>query len=301
MIKPRHLQQIMMLAELGAINQAAEALFMTQPSLTNSIKKLEHDLGVSLFERTSKGVTPTLYTKHILKQAPDILQKLDTLHKEIKLLSNGQVGEIHIGTGPVILYGLMKEILPVFAQQYPDVAVHIYVDHPQSILEKLETGVLDLGILSTEYVDVHEGLCSISLFKDKVSFVARTGHPLLAVEKLEFEHLLAFPFALPRIPKHKMQKLTDQTQTKTFPDVCLTVNDYDLLIHKVMQSDAITAGPSHLFPPLLNSKDIAILDYQNPDFSWHACAIYKSINIHSVAMKHFLDMVITWFENKQAE
>ncbi len=115
MIKPKHLQQIMVLAEIGTINQAADILCITQPSLTNSIKKLESDLGVTLFERSSKGVQPTLYTEHILKQAPQILQQLDTLHKEVQLLSNGEVGELHIGTGPVITHRLMKRYYsPIF-------------------------------------------------------------------------------------------------------------------------------------------------------------------------------------------
>ncbi|ENU24510.1 hypothetical protein F993_00754 [Acinetobacter proteolyticus] len=296
MIKPRHLQQIMVLTEIGTINQAAEVLCMTQPSLTNSIKKLEHDLGVSLFERTSKGVKPTLYTEHILKQAPQILQQLDTLHKEIKLLSSGQVGEIHIGTGPVIIHALMKDVIPLFSKQYPEIEVHLYVDNPKNIVEKLEKGILDLGILSTEYVDLNDDLISVSLFQDPINFIVRTGHPLLEINPLAFDHLLDYPFALPRISKQKMQWLKAQTHTGHSPRICLTVNDYDLLIHHVMHSDAITAGPSHLFQSLLENRNIAVLNYQNPAFSWHACAVYKSISIHSMGMRLFLEMIQDWFE-----
>ncbi|NNP68887.1 LysR family transcriptional regulator [Acinetobacter sp. Ac_5812] len=300
MIKPRHLQQIMVLTEIGTINQAAEALCMTQPSLTNSIKKLEHDLGVTLFERTSKGVKPTLYTEHILKQAPQILQQLDTLHKEIKLLSSGQVGELHIGTGPVIIHALMKDVIPLFSKQYPEIEVHLYVDHPKNIVDKLENGTLDLGILSTEYVDLNEELISVSLLQDPTYFIVRAGHPLFEVEQLEFKHLLAYPFALPRIAKQKIQWLRSHTHAGRSARICLTVNDYDLLIHQVKHSDAITAGPSHLFQPLLKQKEIAILDYQNPAFTWHACAVYKSISIHSMGMKLFLEMIQDWFKRKNA-
>ncbi|EPG38444.1 LysR family transcriptional regulator [Acinetobacter colistiniresistens] len=298
MIKPRHLQQIMVLTEIGTINQAAEVLCMTQPSLTNSIKKLEHDLGVSLFERTSKGVKPTLYTEHILKQAPQILQQLDTLHKEIKLLSSGQVGELHIGTGPVIIHALMKDVIPLFSKRYPEIEVHLYVDHPKNIIDKLENGTLDLGILSTEYVDLSEELISVSLLQDPTRFIVRAGHPLLEVGQLEFKHLLAYPFALPRIAKQKIQWLRSQTHAGHSARICLTVNDYDLLIHQVKHSNAITAGPSHLFQALLKQKEIAILDYQNPAFTWHACAVYKSITIHSMGMKLFLEMIRDWFEQK---
>ncbi|USA53805.1 LysR family transcriptional regulator [Acinetobacter sp. C32I] len=298
MIKPRHLQQIMVLTEIGTINQAAEALCMTQPSLTNSIKKLEHDLGVTLFERTSKGVKPTLYTEHILKQAPQILQQLDTLHKEIKLLSSGQVGEIHIGTGPVIIHGLMKDVIPLFTKQYPEIEVHLYVDHPKTIIEKIENGILDLGILSTEYVDLTDEFISIPLLQDPTVFVVRTGHPLLEIEDLKFEHLIDYPFVLPRVAKQKVQWLKGQTHDGRTAHISLTVNDYDLLIHHVMHSDAITAGPSHLFQSLLESRDIAVLDYQNPTFLWHACAVYKSISIHSMGMKLFLEMIQEWFEQR---
>ncbi|ENX59099.1 MULTISPECIES: LysR family transcriptional regulator [Acinetobacter] len=298
MIKPRHLQQIMVLTEIGTINQAAEALCMTQPSLTNSIKKLEHDLGVTLFERTSKGVKPTLYTEHILKQAPQILQQLDTLHKEIKLLSSGQVGEIHIGTGPVIMHALMKDVIPLFSKQYPEIEVHLYVDHPKTIIEKIENGILDLGILSTEYVDLTDEFISIPLLQDPTVFVVRTGHPLLEIEDLKFEHLIDYPFALPRVAKQKKQWLKAQTHAGRSAHISLTVNDYDLLLHYVMHSDAITAGPSHLFQSLQGERDVTVLNYQNPTFSWHACAVYKSISIHSIGMKLFLDMIREWFELK---
>ena len=100
MLKPNHLKQIIVLAEVGSINQAANVLHMTQPSLTNSIKKLEHQLGIPLFERTTKGVKPTLYTEQIIKKGKKLLSDFDVLHKEIQLLASGQNEELHIGCGP---------------------------------------------------------------------------------------------------------------------------------------------------------------------------------------------------------
>ncbi|EPF70784.1 hypothetical protein GCM10025882_40160 [Acinetobacter gyllenbergii] len=120
--------------------------------------------------------------------------------------------------------------------------------------------------------------------------------------KLTLWHLILFwiiHLLYREFQNKKIQWLRSQTHEGRSAHICLTVNDYDLLIHQVKHSDAITAGPSHLFHPLLKQKEIAILDYQNPAFTWHACAVYKPISIHSMGMKLFLEMIQDWFEQEK--
>lgn len=300
MLKPNHLKQIIVLAEVGSINQAANVLHMTQPSLTNSIKKLEHQLGIPLFERTTKGVKPTLYTEHIIKKGKKLLSDFDVLHKEIQLLASGQNGELHIGCGPVIIHTVIQEIITKFNSLYPNIEVNIHVDHPRKIVEKVKSGYFDIGFLSTEYLNVENNFKTLSLHKENICFIVNSSHPILLEDKISINKILQYPLALPKIFIENMGSLKiNLSEANISIRTCLTSNDYNLLLHTVRNTDAITAAPKHLFDRYSESKDLVCLDYNDDNLYWHAHALYDPIRMYSVSTKLFLDMIVDWFNQKK--
>lgn len=300
MLKPNHLKQIIVLAEVGSINQAANVLHMTQPSLTNSIKKIEHQLGIPLFERTTKGVKPTLYTEHIIKKGKKILSDFDVLHKEIQLLASGQNGELHIGCGPVIIHTVIQEIITKFNVLYPNVEVNIHVDYPQKIVEKVKNGYFDIGFLNTEYIDIENNFKTLALHKENICFIANSSHPILLEEHICLSSILKYPLALPKIFIDNMGSLKiNLSEANIKIRTCLTSNDYNLLLHTVRNTEAITAAPRHLFDRYKDSKDLVCLDYTDENLYWNAHALYDPIRMYSTSTKLFLDMIVDWFNQKK--
>ena len=299
MLKPNHLKQIIVLAEVGSINQAANVLHMTQPSLTNSIKKLEHQLGITLFERTTKGVKPTLYAEHILKKGKKLLTEFDVLHKEIQLLANGEKGELHIGCGPVIIHAAIQEIIPKFTQLYPNIEVNIHVDHPRKIVNEIKSGYFDIGFLSTEYIDVESNFKTLPLHKENIYFIVNSAHPLLLERDISLNKILEYPLALPKIFIENMGSLKMNLSASNINlKICLMSNDYNLLLHNVRNTNAITAAPKHLYDQYKESGELACLDYTHESLSWHAQALYDPIRMYSTSTKLFLDMIVVWFKQK---
>lgn len=299
MIKPRHLQQLTVLTELGSFNRASEVLHMSQPSLTNSIKKLENELGVVLFERNSKGIKPTIYTQHILKKAPIILEELNNLENEILLLSNGEIGKINIGAGPILVQGLFKDIVPIFTNLYPNVEINIVVDHSSKIFEGVKNGIFDLGICHSHLQsNEEESIKFYSIFKDPIVFATKVDHPLVTKDKMEIHNYLEYPFALPKTNFDNIEWFNDNYSFRRKIKIKLTSSDYDLLIHSVKNTEMIMAAPMHFLEKYFENKELHCLEYRNKNLYWNAVVICQPITMYSKYVELFLEMIQDWFTKR---
>ena len=99
----RHLQQVFAVSRLRSLGRAATALGVSQPALWKSIRLLERFLGVPLFERSHRGVTPTTYGEVLLSVAGPMLRSADEALAEFRRLQGLEVGSLRIGAGPFVL------------------------------------------------------------------------------------------------------------------------------------------------------------------------------------------------------
>lgn len=299
MLKPNHIKQIIILSEIGSVNQAANILHMTQPSLTNSIKKMEHQLGVPLFERTNKGMRPTLYADYIVSKGKQLLADFDLLHKEIQLLINGKTGKIHIGCGPVIAHTVIHEIVYKFNSIYPDIEVNIHIENPKTIIKNIKEGIFDIGLISTEYVDIDEKFSTLAIHNEHICFMANSKHPILKKEKPTLGNILEYPLALPQIFIDNMSSFKINLSEENIKmKLCLVSNDYNLLINTVINTNAITAAPKHLFNRYKDNNNLVCIKYLDENIYWNAHAVFDPIRMHSTSTKLFLDMVADWFKQE---
>jgi DNA-binding transcriptional LysR family regulator len=96
-LKPRDLHIFLAVAELGNMANAAERLAISRPVVSRTISELEHTLGVPLFDRSAKGVVPTLYGQALLKRSVAIFDELRQSVKEIEFLADPTSGELRLG------------------------------------------------------------------------------------------------------------------------------------------------------------------------------------------------------------
>ncbi|MES2651246.1 MAG: hydrogen peroxide-inducible genes activator [Bacteroidota bacterium] len=134
---------------------AADKCFITQPTLSMQIQKLEEFLNVKIFDRSKQPVVPTEIGAQIINQARTVLQE----NQKIKELINSQqhdiTGELKIGIIPTIAPYLLPEVIAAMLEKYPGLKLLIWEYTTEDIIHHLKTGVIDCGILATPLVDLN--------------------------------------------------------------------------------------------------------------------------------------------------
>lgn len=132
---------------------AAEKCFVTQPTLSMQIQKLEEQLGVKIFDRSKQPVIPTETGIEIIEQARTILKESGKL-KELIAERKGEIsGELKLGIIPTIAPYLLPHVISNFLKKYPAVQLMIWEYTTEQIIQQLKSGLLDCGILSTPLDD----------------------------------------------------------------------------------------------------------------------------------------------------
>lgn len=143
----RQLRQFVTLAETLNFGRAASLLHMAQPPLSVAIRKLEEELGVALFERTTRGVRLTDAGHAALDDARRALFHAAEAGRAAKATALGESGRVRLGFVGSATYGLMQKLLPPFRRQYPNVKIELKEATNALVLEMLEQREIDMGIV----------------------------------------------------------------------------------------------------------------------------------------------------------
>ena len=162
------LEYIVALDTYRSFGVAAEKCFVTQPTMSMQVQKLEDELGVKLFDRSKQPITPTEIGIEILEQSRNILKESYKLKELISNQKSIVSGELRIGIIPTMAPYLMPKVISAFMVKYPDVQLVIWEYMTDQIIHELKNGLLDCGILSTPLED--KSLQESPLFYE--SFVA---------------------------------------------------------------------------------------------------------------------------------
>lgn len=166
---------------------AAEKCFVTQPTLSMQIQKLEDTLGVILFDRSKQPVVPTEIGIPVIDQARVVLAEADNLNEIINSYKKELSGVIKIGVIPTVAPYLLPKIIMKFAQKYPKVQLLIWEYTTEQIVQKLKVGLLDCGILSTPLDD--KSLNELPLFYEAFALYASKGNAVLTKRSITAEDI----------------------------------------------------------------------------------------------------------------
>jgi LysR family transcriptional regulator, hydrogen peroxide-inducible genes activator len=133
--------------------RAAEKCFVTQPTLSMMIHKLEEELGIEIFDRSKQPVMVTKHGEEIVRRAKTLLAHADHLKNYAKELKGGITGELRLGVIPTLAPYLLPLFLQTFHGKHPELKVFVKEMVTDDIISKLLTGELDVGLLATP---IHE-------------------------------------------------------------------------------------------------------------------------------------------------
>jgi DNA-binding transcriptional LysR family regulator len=191
----RHLRHALALGRYRNFARAAEALRLTQPSLTRSIAALEDSLGVRLFDRDKKGIEPTAFGHLLLERGAALLAGEADLRREIQHLAGLDVGALAVGAGPYPVEISVGTAVTRLLRAHPRLKIEVLTGRPDEIARKVLTGQFDVGIAGARLLGDVPRLHVEPVAPHKVYLACRPGHPLAAEHGLTLKRILQFPLA----------------------------------------------------------------------------------------------------------
>lgn len=168
---------------------------MAQPPLSNQIKQLEEELGVLLFERTSRGVRITEAGDLLLEEARRILVQVDQAVRVVQRVRHGEVGRLSLGFVPSASNEVLPPILRTFRDRRPEVELFLREMRPDRIVQRLRDGQIDAGFLYLPLEDPSFNIECVS--REPLVLALPETHPLTTEARVELQALAGEPFVLP--------------------------------------------------------------------------------------------------------
>lgn len=199
-LKPRHLQLLVALDDMRNLGKVALSLHVSQPAVSLTLGELERGLGVRLFERTARGVHPTVFGECMIRQARSMLSGLAQTRDELRALMSGASGRCSVGALPAMTPALVPQALQLLKQSAPTTTVALHEGPMDVLLPALRRGGLDfiVGRLRSEAL-VDDGLAEKPLFDGASALVVRPGHPLARKRRIDWATLAEFAWILPPV------------------------------------------------------------------------------------------------------
>jgi len=183
----RDLRYLVALADERHFGKAAERCFVSQPTLSAQIRKLEDYLGVPLVERQPKRVSLTETGVKVVERARRLLQEADAIVDVAKTERDPLAGQLKLALIPTVGPYLLPHVVGPLRRAVPRLKLMLYEYQTAPLLEKLRDGELDLGIIALPMPT--EGLETAALYDEPFTLAVPAGHPLAERERVRLEDL----------------------------------------------------------------------------------------------------------------
>jgi LysR family transcriptional regulator, regulator of abg operon len=183
-VKLHNLRDFVTVARCGGIRAAARELGLSQPSLTKSLRSLEQDLGVPLFERNKKGLTVNSFGSAFLVRAEAAMQELERGRDEILHLRGSSGGKVAMAASSVVALMFLTSALARFRRKFGSAEVSIQEGTYSNMLRGLRDGTLDFAIGPQPAANLADDILIEPLFANTRRVIGRLGHPLAKARSL---------------------------------------------------------------------------------------------------------------------
>lgn len=172
----RHLRSFVAVAETGSFTLAATRLFVTQSSLTATIRQFEEDVGVVLFDRTSRRVAMTEDAVRFKPVAERVLREFDNAVGDLAAVATSQKGHVRIAAAPSMIVHLLTPALSAFRREFPDITISVRDGGSDKIEKVVLDGEVDFGLASR--LNGYEELNYVPILTDNFGAVFPPNHEL---------------------------------------------------------------------------------------------------------------------------
>ena len=280
----RDLSYFIALAEHLHFGRAAEASFVSQPTLSTQIRKLEEELGVALVERAPRNVMLTAAGRDVAARARRIVADVDEMREAARRSQDPEAGKVRLGLFPTLGPYLLPHVVPAIRARFPELELLLVEEKSDVLLERLQQGRLDAALLALPVGD--EQLHVEFLFEEPFVLAVPEAHRLSG----------SGPLALDDLAEERLLLLADgHCMREQALDVChlsgasekgeFQATSLETLRQMVAANVGVTLLPMlAVKPPVARSQSIALVPFRDPPPSRRIAMVWR----RSTAMTAFL-------------
>ena len=193
----KQLKYFLAVAEEKSFSRAAERLHISQPPLSQQIQKLESELGVRLFARTTRSFELTAAGKALMTEAADLLARMRVTIETVRQIDRGEVGRLRVGIVGSAMWGPIPKLLEEFQSRFPRVTWTLHELGPNDQVEALRNRQIDVGFWREPRNDEeqlrHASLRQDLCFRENVCVAVNQHHKLASQQNVELAELAGEP------------------------------------------------------------------------------------------------------------
>ena len=257
------LQYIVILAQEHHFGRAADRVLVTQPALSLAIKKLEDELGVTLFERRKNHVALTPSGEQIVHQAQRVLEEAD----QIKLLAaqgkNQLVGALRLGVIATVGPYLLPDLIPILHKRAPGMPLEIEENLTVNLTAMLQSGKLDVIMIALPFEE--RGIVTQALYDEPFKAVVPSDHRLAKRAKIDVAWLVSERVLLPHAGHCFRQQVLQSCPELSRSDTeSLQGNSLETIRQMVASGLGITVMPCSAVTVKHHNRRLAVLEFMKP-------------------------------------
>lgn len=263
----KQLQHFVALAESGNVHRGSARLNISQPALSKSIRALEDDLGVVLFDRLTRGMQLTPIGQWLLSRSFSLLSDFQQLRTEIDLIKRQENGSVRIGAGTV----LCSSLIPLCLARLHEVASHVQVTVESGYWDNqkhmLLNGEIDFFVADSRELEDIIAFDVVHLPAEPIHVYVRTGHPLSKKRRPALADLQKYAFlGLTRIPKEleRILKMSPELPPSKLSNSAVSSNDFGLLRASAVLTDVLFFSPPSAVVEQIARKELVRLNVPLP-------------------------------------
>ncbi len=295
----RVLKYFLAVAREGSITKAANSLHLTQPTLSRQLQELEKELGQKLLVRGKYKTSLTPEGLIFKKRAEEIVTMVEKTELEFRSISETMGGDIYIGCGETDSMKNIAEVMKELQTEYPNIKFHIYSGNAEDVMEKLDRGLLDFGVL-IQPIDLSRYDNIPMPEKDLWGVVMRKDSQLAKKNVIELYDLVNVPIIASRQMSVKYSADSGFLDWfgKEFDNLNIT-STYNLIYNAAIMVNA-GMGYAITLDKLINTSNASSLCFRplSPKLESGLDIVWKKQQVFSPAAKLFLNKLQEKFNHK---
>ncbi|MGP0584589.1 cidABC operon transcriptional activator CidR [Paenibacillus timonensis] len=282
----RQMQVLIEVARQRSFTKAAEAMYITQPTISKTIKAMEEELGVVLFDRVGKKIELTDAGRIIVTQAQQIVTSFQNLMAELDDLRNLKKGHLRIGLPPMVGASFFPKVIGEFHQRYPDITIQLFEDGAKKVEQDVAGGLLDVGVVVLPTVEAE--LSCFPFVEEKLNLVVHPSHPLAERESAELSELSQDGFVLFREDFTLHDRIIGECAKAGFqPHVIYESSQWDLISEMVAVGLGITLLPETICREI-DDEGVRIIPLVKPVIPWKLGIVWRDDRYQSFATREWI-------------
>lgn len=282
----RQLEYFVHVARLKSFTKAAEALYISQPTISKMIRNMEIELEADLFYREGKSIRLTDAGELLFAKAQNIVESFASLSSELDSLRNLEQGHIRIGLPPMVGASFFPSVIGQFHKRYPQVKIRLHENGAKKVEEDVDTGLLDIGMVLRP-VNTEKFHC-FTFVEEHLNLILPVGHRMAGEELVSISELAEEEFVLfsEDFTLHD-RVITECVKAGFQPKVIYESSQWDLISRMVAAGMGISLLPETICRDMDRSQ-LIVIPLTNPVIPWELAMIWRKDRYLSFAAREWI-------------